>query len=56
MCGQWNRGVGFLCAVDDPYMAGMLVAQAEWMGFEAAIAGKITGEPVIHWRGHEWNL
>ncbi len=55
-CEQWNRGVGFLCVVENEDSAGMLAAQASWMGYEAAVAGEIMAQPVIEWRGETWDI
>ncbi len=51
---QWNRGVGFIVAVENREDAKKLVGIAEQMDCEAAIAGEITDEPEINWRGNTW--
>lgn len=53
-CQQWNRGIGFVVAVKSQRDAYILIDEAEHMGYEAAIAGKILEEPKIEFRGHTW--
>lgn len=53
-CQQWNRGIGFLVAVKSPHDAYIFIDEAEHMGYEAAMAGKILEEPKIEFRGHTW--
>jgi phosphoribosylaminoimidazole (AIR) synthetase len=53
-CEQWNRGIGFLCAMVDRAAATALVQLAESLGYEAAIAGVIRESAEIHWRGETW--
>ncbi len=53
-CQQWNRGIGFLTVVQSQTDAYILIDEAEWMGYEAAIVGKILEEPKIEFRGHTW--
>lgn len=53
-CEQWNRGVGFLCVTETAAHADEFTALAASMGYEAKIAGVVTDERAIHWRGHSW--
>ncbi len=54
-CEQWNRGIGFLCVVEHQQRADELIALAESLGYEAAVAGEIIPERKIEWRGHTWD-
>jgi|GEM_PF-3600545 len=51
---QWNRGVGFMCVTENQMHAFQLVKLAQEMGFEAALAGQITNQRAIEWRGETW--
>lgn len=53
-CQQWNRGIGFVVATKTEGDANKLVQIAEGLGYEAAVAGKITDKPQIEFRGHTW--
>ena len=55
-CEQWNRGLGFLSVVENNLHAADLVQLARSMGYEAAVIGVTTKEPVISWRGERWEL
>lgn len=54
-CQQWNRGIGFVVATKTKGGANKLVQIAEELGYEAAVAGKITDKPQIKFRGHTWD-
>lgn len=51
---QWNRGIGFAIIVKSQAEARKLIRIAEEQGYEAAVAGKTTSNPVISFRGHQW--
>lgn len=53
---QWNRGVGFMCVVENQQQADELIAMAACMGYEAKTMGQTTNERKIHWRGETWNI
>jgi len=53
-CEQWNRGIGFLCVVQDKAAASALIDLAKSLGINAAIAGKTTDKPAINWRNETW--
>lgn len=53
-CQQWNRGIGFVVATKTKGDANKLVQIAEELGYEAAVAGRITDKPQIKFRGHTW--
>lgn len=54
-CEQWNRGIGFLCVTEHRQRADALIALAQSLGYEAAIAGAIIPQRSIEWRGHSWD-
>jgi hypothetical protein len=51
---QWNGGDGFLSVTESITHADEFIALAQSMGYEAAIAGEITNQRVIEWRGEKW--
>lgn len=51
---QWNRGVGFLCVTESVEHAVALGLLANSMGYEGALAGEITDQREINWRGEVW--
>jgi phosphoribosylaminoimidazole (AIR) synthetase len=53
-CEQWNRGIGFLTVVSNEEEAQKLIDIAEGKGCEAKIAGEITDESEVNFRGHTW--
>lgn len=53
-CQQWNRGIGFVVATKTKNDARELVEIAQDLGYEAAVAGKITDKQQIEFRGHTW--
>jgi phosphoribosylaminoimidazole (AIR) synthetase len=53
-CEQWNRGVGFLCVLENESDSDVLLDLAQKLGYEAALAGITTENPQISWRGHVW--
>jgi len=53
-CEQWNRGIGFLCVLDQYSDAEEFIALAEQMGYEAKVAGETIAEKKIEWHGETW--
>ena len=55
-CEQWNRGVGFLCVLENMQHADDFVRLSASMGYEAAVMGQTVAEREIRWRGERWAL
>ena len=51
---NWGRGTGFVIATRGMQDADELVKLAESLGYEAKVAGEITENPVVDFKGEVW--
>ena len=53
-CKEWNRGIGFMVVVPNKEEAKKLIEISGQHDCDAGIAGEITDQPEVQFKGHTW--